>query len=87
MFILHFVLFLHLNPWILPSCFSHQQLELEPGIATQDPCLVFSFLLRREMAIFILGIGKSAVELCQPSSLNSVTLSSSSPPHLAVSLV
>lgn len=44
----------------LSSCFSHQQLELEPGIATelgQDPCLVFSFLLRREMATFVLGIG------------------------------
>lgn len=67
--LLHFVLFLLLDLPLhqtlatnLSSCFNHQQLELqlEPGIATelgQDPCLVFSFLLRREMATFILGIG------------------------------
>lgn len=65
--LLRFVLFLDLDLPVhqtlatnLSSCFSHQQLELEPGIATelgQDPCLVFSFLLYKEAATFILGVG------------------------------
>lgn len=72
----------------LSSCFSHLQLELEPGIATelgQEPCLVFSFLLRREIATFVLEIGYCPVELCQASSLNSLAVSSSSHARLALS--